>query len=97
MGGWDTGGVQVETEIVDTKEYRNEWQLEVGLGVSWVLTPQYRAVKQTRSEWRGLTQDAAEGMTATTGFDIIDRARVGDSGQWKVIEEKIENGAWTDV
>lgn len=59
-------------------------------------TPQTRSVTQERAEWRGLTQAGAAAKTATASWTITARDRIDDSGQWRVEEELITFGAWTD-
>jgi hypothetical protein len=56
-----------------------------------------RTVTLERAEWRGLNQAGAEGKTATSGWRITGRNRVGESGQWTVTEEITTYGEWDIV
>lgn len=93
--GWDATGVRVETSVTDTYEYRDFLTMagDVVIGID----PKKRTVKVERAEYRGLTKDGATSKTATSGWTIVQRDRVDDSGQWRVTEEKTTLGSWEDV
>jgi hypothetical protein len=55
---------------------------------------QARTNKIETAEIEGLTEAQAIAQTATSGWEITSRNRVGAGGFWTVTEERITEGTW---
>ena len=96
---WNATGERVLLQITEpANETRTVMSFEeLPAGVWFELINEDRTVKIERAEWRGLTAAGAASKTATSGWTITDRARHDDSAQWRVVEERITYGEWTEV
>jgi len=92
MGGWSSDGLKVALGSDESYEYRAFFTF---LGDQIIaVTNKKRLITLQRSEWRGLTAAGAASKTASEGWSITGRERVGESGQWRVTEELKTEGEW---
>jgi len=92
MGGWGTEGIRRHLGFSYTEEHRETITWPAGV---LTFTPETRTITTERAEFIGLTKAAAATFSPTSGFDVKARDPVGESGQWKVTEEKVTTGEWT--
>ena len=92
------GSTPLWRKTANTPETEYRWNYVFVSGVAgYTLTRQYRTNTLERWEATGLTMTAAGTQAAAFGGAIVDRSRMDDSGQWRVVEEKLTAGTWTDV
>ena len=90
---WGSTPLWRKTEKNEVTEQRTTfaWNSETG---AYVLTRQTKTDTYEQWEATGLSMSAAQSQAAAHGGAIIARSRMDDSGQWRVVEEKVTAGAW---
>lgn len=88
MSGWSGTGYRRWLGETIVTEYRT-------VAIAFVWLRQSRTVTTERAEWVGLTLAGAQAKAATGGWTITQRDRIGPSGQYRVVEEKVTEGAWS--
>ena len=92
---WGTTPLWRKTAQTPDTQHRMNFVFVSGVA-GYTLTPQHRNDVIERWEATGLNAATGQTQAAANGGAIVDRARMDESGQWRVVEEKRTEGAWAD-